>query len=347
MAYNFKINTDKILKEIVKILSMQKKYNDDKLNEKDVITMTNLLINLGANVPLEEEMSLKDKLAFDIGLINTYSKSYKIIKYLYNNISTDSYVPNYITCIISNHDALEEAYCFFSKYGNFFSKPLNSLRKDLFSHLEFSDDAINSESYFMTNKEAFIIVKNYKNICKFTNLVHELQHYIDNYNNAFFRQNYLIREIAAIFMEILSTDYISRVTNLLNEGNKRKKELHSIISVTAFNLYYKTQLLNIAKRNMYKDATEITKLLKDKLHITEEGIDILTRTTLDEDYMYEIAYLIAIELYKVYKEDEEKAIYILKNIIMYGNNDNICDLLNMYGIRICQNVMRYEKKLII
>lgn len=347
MTNKYKIDTDKILKDIINILKEQNKYGNNKISEKDVMTLTNLLINLRVNIPPEEEMSLKDKLLWDIRLLDNYSDSYKIIKLLYKYLILDNYIPHYETCIMSNHDVIEEAYYFFGQYGKFFTEPLNNFKKDLSSHLEFSDEAINSETYFMSNKEAYMIIKNYKNICKFTTLLHELQHYIDNYNNPSFRKKYLIRESAAIFMELIGTDYISKITGLINEGNKRRRELHSIIGDTTFNIYYKTQLLNIAKRNIDNDIEDIKILLKKMIHITEKGIDVLTRTSLDEDYMYQIAYLIAIELYNLYKDDEERAIYILKNIIMYGDNDNIYDLLDIFGISICQSVIRYEKKLIV
>lgn len=346
MVDNYKIDTDIILKKILYILSIQKKYNNYKIGEKDLFTLTNMLINLGANVPLEANESLKDILAIDTGEIENYRNSYKIIKFLYNNLDIDSYVPTYSSYTMSNHDALEESTHFFKQYDGIFVKALNSYYKDSNFHLEFNDNVINSETYFLDKgKETYVLVKNYHNICKFTNLIHELQHCIDNYINSSFKNNYLIRETAALFMEMLASDYISKVTELHKDGFERRRELHSIISVTVFNLYHKTQMLSIAQKNMEKSSDEISNLIREKLHISKLGIEILTKTTLVEDYMYEVAYLIAIELYTIYSDDQEKAIYILKNIIMYGNDDNIFQLLNKYGIRICQNVMKYEKKL--
>lgn len=342
-----KIKTDILFKRMLLMLQEQEKCNDDKIIEKNICTMTNLLINVGAKLPMEEELSLKLKIALDVDLFSTYESNYKIIKFLYHNLYQDSYNPSYTTFNMSNKEVLDEVCCFLSKFGDFFTKALLSMSNNKNFYLEFNDDAICSESYFIDNNdnETYVIIKNHNNICKFTNAVHELQHCIDVFNNRLFISNILIRESSALFMEMIGADYFAKNTKLFNDGNERKRELHSIINIMVFNLYHKTQLLKFANLNMDKSQQELLDLFDKKLHITEHGLDILTRTTLNEDYTYVIAYIIAIELYNVYKQDEEKAIYILINIIMYGTDDNIYDLLENYGIKICQNVMKYEKKL--
>ena len=53
--------------------------------------------------------------------------------------------------------------------------------------------------------------------------------------------------------------------------------------------------------------------------------------------------MIAIELYTIYNIDKDKALYILRDIIMNGTDNNIFNILKKYNINIGNNIVSYEQ----
>ena len=345
----FQIKVDNILENLLFFMRSEKNHNDNNLYKVEIESLTNLLTDLGYDLgeDLINDFDLKEAFMCDFKLLDKYKEYYKIIKLFANmGIILDFLGEEYNNLFLSDKEAVELSYDFFNQYGNFFSKPLNELKQSINSRLQFVDNLKQSKTYFVDkHNESYMLIDNDHTICKPIFVVHELEHHIDNNKRHDFKTNYLIRETASLFMEIIACDYFQNKFNISDDGNKRRRELHTIIKANAIDIYLKTQLLYISKMHINMEEKELIDIITNKIHINKQGINILMQRSLDMDYFYEISYLIAIELYQIYQYDAERAIYILKSIITNGNNENIFYLLNNYDIKVSNNVLKYEKKL--
>ena len=75
---------------------------------------------------------------------------------------------------------------------------------------------------------------------------------------------------------------------------------------------------------------------------SEEDIVFLLEESITQDYSYQLPYLIAVELYVIYHNNRKKALAVLEDIILNGDQYNIFDILNKYGIVLNKNVLYYE-----
>ena len=78
----------------------------------------------------------------------------------------------------------------------------------------------------------------------------------------------------------------------------------------------------------------------------EESFKLFERYSLVNDYYYQISYLTAIELYNIYKNDQEYALFILKELITKANDDNILQFLEHFGICLGESLSGYEDSLL-
>ena len=155
-------------------------------------------------------------------------------------------------------------------------------------------------------------------------------------------EDVVVNETAALFMELLATDYISKKYCLLDDGKKRKNYLHFILKSQAIFLKDKITFLKLIEKNRHLSKEELFKELK-KHKYTEEDIAFFLESTMIQDNSYQIPYLIAIELYMIYCKNKEMALMVLEDIIMNGNKDNIISLLDNYGIKLNSHILEYEK----
>ena len=259
-----------------------------------------------------------------------------------------SVCPTYKDLVLRDKDAIDIARDFFSKQGSFFSKPLEEfVEEDIHDHLEFIEPNRNTDGemcFMRSTEDAFVIVPDYDNLTKVTILIHELEHVIDCFNNHGFYNNKIIRECSSMFMEMISTEFVGKLFDFDMDPYLRRMAIHSIIKLDTRYIYFKNQLLHLG--NKHKDLNSSN--LRRKINhygFNRDDISRLNDTYLINDYYYQISYLIAIELYNIYKQDKERALNILKTIVLNGNDKNILSILSSFGITLCSSLLDYEEEL--
>lgn len=249
---------------------------------------------------------------------------------------------------INDDKAIALSHDFFKEQGNFFYNPFTAYTLKMADHLKFIKPSKYCEGmmvYINCIDEGFVFVPGYRNITKFTILVHEIEHALDAINNPNFLKQFFVRETSAMFMELIGCDWIKEKNANTKDGSKRKLQIHLNVIDVAEVIYLKTQILNLIKQYPQLSNDELLKVLMEKYNYGEESLEYLSTYSLSSDYIYQVSYLIAIELYSLYQQDKEKALYILKYIILKGNNENIFNILKQFKVELTANLFQYEDNL--
>lgn len=262
-------------------------------------------------------------------------------------IDGSKYKTNYKKISLSERNTVRLSEEFFHECGPFFSVPFKDFKSEAENHLKFISPSRQSEgeiAFVPSSGDYFIFVPRYNNISRVSILIHEIEHYIDICNRYEFHKQHLIRESSSIFMELIGCDWLAKKLNLSKDGIKRKFQIHSNVKNDSYDIFFKTQALHIIKNNFHLNDDDLLNKL-DECGFNEYNLAIFARDPLERDYYYQISYLIAIELYNLYQNDKEKALYILKQIIIYGTDENIFDLLNRFNIVLNKNVHNIERNM--
>lgn len=255
-------------------------------------------------------------------------------------------VPEYKSIVIPDKKAVDIAYRFFRSQNETYYSNFLDVYDTLSDHLKFIKPNKNTagETHFIqTTGDAFIYVPNYSNISKVTILIHEIQHVMDALENAGFWYQPFIKETAAMFMELISTDYVANELHMQSEAVKRKAEIHHIVSGDRSLLLDKKEMFDslVGKKI---SADNFLQELSNTGYTDEEVKSILYNST-DLLIGYQLPQYIAIELYYLYQTNKSKALEILLNIVRYGNDANIFDILGVYGIHVGSHLTSYESEL--
>lgn len=344
-AYDIKIND---LKELLQILYDN---SNDSMVLRDAIRLENYIKRLENNFCTEDSSSLLERMAGDIQLLPFYKPFYPFIERFLNTgvnpCDFDTEI-TYKTIRLSDRQIVSDTQAFFATQGESIYKNYCDFIEEASDHLRFISPRTNTDGETISLKsigESYVFSPNYSDITKFTILVHEIQHVIDFYINPDFSDYYIIRECIAIFRELIACDFIADKYNLKDENYKRQYVIHATIKCQAYNLGYKMEILNIINKNRSLNSSELLKLLEKK-GFDKEDVEFYFEEDISTNYVYQIAYLIALELYSLYKVDKEKCFLVVEDIINNGNPINILSLLSEYGISLNNSVDTYEKKLL-
>lgn len=333
------------------LLKVLKNYDYDETVYKDIYTLETLMTKLKNNFcGINEDFNAIEQLISDTEYFDFYRVFYPFVRELAKTgvyFATAANV-TYKSIYVTNKDTVKEVKSFFKKQGSFFYEALNDYLEDGTNHLKFIKPTLftEGEMYFLRSTgDTFVISPNHSNITKLTNLSHEFEHVIDAYHNQKFSNNVVIREAPPMFIELIACDYFAKKYNLLKDGDKRKLFIHSLVKNYSYDILEKNQLLYLI--NKYKDLNyeNLLSLLKNKYHFEKASLNFWAETSITEDYYYQISYLIAIELYCLYQNNKVLALYILQELIFFGNDDNILDLLSYYNISLNKNLGDYEIRL--
>lgn len=337
------------LSELEKLLDMLSSYDDGLFEDLalDIETLKIAIARLKNNFNVPSEYSLVEKMAIDLNWLGKYKEIYPhvvdlIKKGLYFSDAID---PKYNDVSLSDEDAIDICRDFYSKQGPFFSEAFEDYYKTAQDRLMFFPPNINSEGeihYLQVTGDAFVLCPDYKDLRKASILIHEGEHVIDCFNNPSYYKNVIVREIGSTFMEMIGCDHLSKVLSLEEDGEIRKYHIHSIIKSAALYIPDKMSILDLLSNNKSLSEGKAVKRIRSVLGYDKEYVSYLFQSNIVEDYYYQVAYMVAIELYNIYINDKERALYILKDIIMNGNDDNIFNILKKHNICIGSNVVKYE-----
>lgn len=173
-----------------------------------------------------------------------------------------------------------------------------------------------ADSLYLPYKEQFFLRINIKNsIRDVAILAHEIGHGIqqlNNYDKNIFGKNKIFLEIISTFFELICLEHFSKT----NEFSKQ-----SIISMARYHentkkdAYFLNLYFNSKKESLEMPLSEENKE-KFLEYFSNSGVQI------DDSLMYCFSYIIAIELYKIFIEDKEKAWFLIEKIIKINLNLN-------------------------
>lgn len=336
------------IKDLENLLNIVSAYGGhDEMIDFDIETLTNAISRLKNDFNVEQVIPLINKLLRDLSLLDEYTGCYDyVVNFINKGLYFDRSVnPKYKSIYLKHDDTLDLCMDFYSHQGEFFSIALNEFYKEKEDHLKFFKPNKFSEGemhFVQSTGDAFVLSPNYHNIKKATILIHEFEHVIDAFNNPVFYTNMIIREFSAMFMELIGCDYIAKKLSLKEDHLIRRFEIHSIVKSSAIYIPTKTEILEFTKEISDESLDDITKKINKKFDIDDDYLNFLFENHLAQDYYYQISYMIAIELYNIYQVDKDKALYILMDIVVNCDDDNIFEYLNKHGIVLNSNLVNYE-----
>lgn len=203
---------------------------------------------------------------------------------------------------------------------------------------------------FLKAKYIYIVREN--NLMDIIKLPHELFHYVFcNYDifTLSYYNTYYLTEIEGSFANILFGDYYYQQGTINN----------NFFNLSFLELYY-DQISTIVTNNALLDSISKDKIRLNKLNKYLNYFDLPIFQSIDKvvDYFetpleilikYALGYLVAIDLYTIYQEDEELAFYLLKNLKYVKKENNIINLFRNNNITFMddsyENLKKYVKKI--
>lgn len=348
MEKNFSIDRA-YLKEILNNL---RKYSSDEDALLDSYRLEKVIERCNNNFSSNENVDLMELLSDDLNSYKFYRTFYSLIeKFVISGYSLEEldFCTKYTKATLSNDKTFSIVKSFFEEQGKFFHSGFSEFEEEASDHLEFINPCANTDGemvYLKSTGDAFLFIPDNKDFTKIMILTHEIEHAIDSFKNELFYENTLIREVSAIFMEMIAGDYVAHKYGFIQDSYQRKLSLHYIIKEQASIVIDKMDMLEIIFNNQNLNQDDLFKLLEEEGY-SKECIEFLAENTIMQDFYYLIPQLIAIELYFIYIEkDKQLALNILEDIILNASDYSIFDILKKYEIKLCKNVEKYEKMLL-
>ncbi len=184
--------------------------------------------------------------------------------------------------------------------------------KDKYINLDPTLDANDGSSFYfpIVNKNFISVGTNGNSEDIISTLSHEIGHYIGSvYNEGRYLDKDLYVEIESQFFDLISHDYFGNQLNDIYFNEMSKDRLYDYYS-DAKGIIANRDILDelFTKLNKVSDPYQFYSFLADNNPEYKE-VDI------PEKNKYLFGYLIAVELFEIYKEDKEMAIELLKRII--------------------------------
>lgn len=346
MAKKYKIN----IEYYEKLLDMLKAYSDgSEIIETDIRNLSFYLKCLKDSFNKISEQPILDSISDDFEDIKEYEQFFPTIEsYLAKSIfDTYEVTPKYKKVSLSDDDAVSLAEEFFSKQGKYFYKPFLEFKENIHTHLEFIKPNYNTggEAFFLRSiPEEFVYIPNTKDFTKATVLIHELQHVIDFYHNQYFCEDIILKEVLALFMEMIGCDFVASNLNLKKDNFLRRYEILSIVKCEGLDLTARLSILKDLKDLGINSQKKLDIYLENN-EIPKEEFESLERESILSSLLYQIAFLIAIELYYIYLDNPKDALTICKKIVSDATMHNYTSILDKYGIVVGENFNRYEEAL--
>jgi len=230
---------------------------------------------------------------------------------------------------ISNNDILELTHDFYKELNPFFYKNFMKNFKMQNNHLVFKKlDLSNPSIYGQTITldsfdESFIEIYKNNTINDVITSIHEYSHATSariNYHHLLYPK-LLFCELDSEFMELLACDYLFKTLNntdllkiKINKYDDYRKKAHKIVN--------HIKLINAEKylKYGYHNETVLKNISNNKCHIKTNDLKNMLYSPDISSINYLISFIFALELYYLYKEDKEKALYNLEQIILLKCN---------------------------
>jgi hypothetical protein len=289
------------------------------------------------NINIETDKINNYKTNIDLCFQKSTYKNY--FEYLLNiskqiiKISNYYEKPNYKKIKLTNDELYEDTLNFYKKvdkeFGEIFEKTYSNKNLIDIRQINERQNGYQGMCYFDNYyKIPYFYVTRDNTIYDIYNFRHESNHGIANIinndisdNNSFYRS--FLNEVNTYFIELISNDELEKQKYSKKDitlfQNEKINNVHNNFSF----LYIGLILNQIEYKNIMSE-------LKDNIYFT-----LNTKTILDIDKFiinllsdniykyitYSISFLIALDLYKQYQQDQEKAIYNVKKVMAYKKED--------------------------
>lgn len=253
----------------------------------------------------------------------------------FSEILDDAFSDDYIENLqiprmtLSKDDILSLTHDFYKNLNPFIFKIFMKHFYRRFNHTNITSSSIDNCSGFslcLSNRdESYIKIVKENTIEDVITSIHEYEHSISssiNYNHI---RNRLFIEFDTQFIELIAQDYLKSITNnkgipilRYNDLVKRFLESNDICDLISLISAEKEQKTPFTSNKMLKDVA------LNKCNIDPDDVSLLLYENSDDltSDNYLLGYLLAVELYKIYKDDKDKALHLLKKIILLDNNSN-------------------------
>lgn len=317
------------------------------LQETDNIEEKNEIMN---NIEIISNY-LASQFNFDNGytpkMLDMYKRDKKIfqrLNFIWNDIENFCFytdlvgTPTYTKrCDLSKEDILDLTHEFYKKtfdkyfYGNFMK---NFYRKDhiIFSRYDDDTECRGETINIFPSKESFIKINRDFTHEDLIATIHEYMHatsFSINQNH-FNSQKNIYTEIETLLVELLACDYFESIFKD-DKMNNLKILIHNWCCYQEKQALDKIKL--IKKESLLKEYS-FNRVLKLGARLCNIDSEYLEELLNESNEKIQVSYLFTIEFYKLFKEDKEKALNILKKFIMI-NLDNEKDYyfnLKNFGI---------------
>lgn len=220
---------------------------------------------------------------------------------------------------------------------NFFEKQPTVIFEKFLKAFETKDYALRfSNPFFLQAKGvthklpgiplSYISLSDSKNIESLLISIHEYGHAISNYFHRTSSGNHdLLGEVEAIFWELVATDFISDSLGLEWQAEMYRRKKFEKYQQKSFGVVYRENVHQIVNAPVLSNPSQVNE-------------DFIVRT---DTIKYLTSYIVAIELYYLYLNDPDYAIYLLKNHMSYKKDDNVTlHTLQKEGLLTGQNLKK-------
>ena len=330
-------------------------------HEKDAQRIELIDSDLNFLLNIFEEYDSKDTIQQPkyIDLYREYKTKYEEIKFLWSDFQRFNSLANsnglkvfdLKKSRLSNDDLLSLTHDFYKSLDKFFFENFLKTFKDRQTHIRFqpyADGFHCGETISISAlKESFIDIQRVFDLQDLFATVHEYSHATSVQINDLHLQlnKELYVEIDPLFMEIIFADYYYQQSNDKDAYTYRiNNYLEYLVYSNMISLLL--SLMNFDRQQEIKTVKGLRNgIQKSKFNYLplEESFEYLKYPC--ERYI--TCYMIAIELYNIYKQDKDKALYLLRKIIYMSNlsSKQYYNNIKRLGINPNQSISNFQKEL--
>lgn len=322
--YNWTIDTlIERLRLIEKLLTIETKLERLKLLNEDYNNLIKHIEDYFDYRPFESMKLLEsyDFIKQDLGKIKFLWSDYQEFRSI---IDKPIEVPELKRCSLRKEDLLSITHDFYKSLNSFFfGNFMKSFyrRNDHIVFRSYNNSDLSGETTTLPSlRECFIEIFRDGTSEDILTTIHEYMHATSVLINPYHlcQEKSLYTEIDALFMELIASDYIA---NLFKDNSAtifKAEKLNDYLS-NSDDLAVMIDAITHEPKNGYQSNKELKRIAESEYDVLPEEIDAIIGEPELNSTIYLTSYMFALELYKMYQNDKEKALYYLKKIILLEN----------------------------
>lgn len=222
---------------------------------------------------------------------------------------------------ISNEKALSLTSIFYQNFSSslypIFQKAYNQRHNSIRYIDTLDNDCVANSTYIDIINRYFISMTKTDDLSKLYNFIHEYGHvisYIINPKSAYLSCEYIFNEVASLFPEL-----VAQYENIGN-FNRAHVSFESYLSLVLYRTKaidftaHKPFIIEWNKHNRIADKEYLSQIEKD-YNFDQENFEKAIETYIEDEGIYIISYMIALELLHIYKKDKQKALKIFEEFL--------------------------------